>query len=190
MRLPALEKLQELAHLWHDSEDEDSDDVDPEAQRAAAAADADAAFSVLLSWLGRLQQLTSMELELDGGYDCLQFLCGLPAAAFSALTASSGLQQLRLRDVWWQDTAWPHMFAADRKLLQLTSLSLYQCYRSQAPCLPPQLLQQVAAACPALVEMEMWLAPQEDVQLAQLQQFTGSTACRPHMPDGAHGLAD
>jgi hypothetical protein len=171
VQLPALEDWYGLAAPWLHS-------VGNQAQKAAAQAGADDALAVLLTWLGQLQQLCCLELSIDSRYGYSRFICSLPAAAFAALTASSGLQELQLASVWWPDAAWPHMFAAGKKLSHLTSLSLHKLFSSKEVQLPPHLLQHIAAACPGLVELGMWLTPQQDGQLAQLQQLTALSKLR------------
>ena len=69
----------------------------------------------MLFYIGRLQQLTRLELHLDNGW--------LPAGpAYSALTASSSLASLVTSRAILPAGVWPHVFPSTRKMLNLTQL--------------------------------------------------------------------
>ena len=74
----------------------------------------------LLARLGELQQLTYLSMRGSLHHSGAHFSV-IPAAAYSALTASSKLQHLDI-DCCWPAFAWKHMFAAGRQLPQLRTL--------------------------------------------------------------------
>lgn len=82
VQLPALDHLYASPWLY-------SIGVGNQAQQAAAQAAADAALTALLFWLGQLQQLSTLEVQISSRYGIGMFVCSPPATAYSALTGSS-----------------------------------------------------------------------------------------------------
>lgn len=133
-------------------------------------------FGALLTWVGQLRHLTSLQVKLSI-MSSRHFCCNVPAAACSALTASSNLRELVLLDIWWPEAGWEHILSESRQLPQLTRLALgwpklgQESYRSP----PPQRLQQIASCCPAVQDLSLGLTLAGDDQVdsvAALQQLT------------------
>lgn len=99
-----------------------------------------------------MQQLTTLYLShiLD--------MTGCPAEAYSALTASSNLQRLRLRCCGLQDdpTVWQHVFPASTPPQKLRTLDLtFQGWEVDARQLKAADVACIAASCPALQELNL-----------------------------------
>lgn len=99
----------------------------------------------LLAALPGLQELTHLSLEGS-------MLDRAPAAAFTALTASSKLAHLRLAHAvptQGSGDLWDYVFAPGQGLAQLTSLSVANC--------SPLPLQTLPDACPIMQQLELSL---------------------------------
>jgi hypothetical protein len=100
--------------------------------------------ALMLSLLQQLQQLTHLHLP-----DTLQdpWDGGAPAAAYSALTASSKLQHVDIREAWVADGVWQHMFPAGRQLPNLQELNVA---RTGDFFLPAPEGSRLVSCCPGL----------------------------------------
>jgi len=103
--------------------------------------------AALHSLLGRLQQLHSLKLfELE--YDW-----PVAAAAYSSLTASTGLQQLQLTVENMPAGVWPHVFPPDRQLPALHELIMFcMVGMSRTPHQQQRQGQMTSAAWPAAAQ--------------------------------------
>jgi hypothetical protein len=124
----------------------------------------------LLSHLQPMQQLT--ELHLD---HCLQAVEAgtTPATAYSALTASSKLQQLNLRDNTLPAGVWQHAFPAGRQLPHLRVLYI-DCVREPGGNYAPAPYgSSLAGCCPSLQHLDMSELQYHTQLLAPLQGLSG-----------------
>jgi len=99
--------------------------------------------------------------------------CTPSAAAYSALTASSHLQQLVLGGWEFLTATWQQMFPPTRRLPELSYLCLYS---GEGPLQPLSQadMQAMVSCCPGLASLE--LMRQLPVETAKpLQQLTGLT---------------
>jgi hypothetical protein len=123
----------------------------------------------LLSQLQHLMLLTSLKIE-----DMLHVEeANPPAAAFSALTASSKLQHLHLDKCTLPAGLWQHMFPTGRQLPSLQELTL--CYCEEQPSgqsAPGPEGRHLVSACPDLQQLQIsgWQLSTE--LLTALQQLS------------------
>ena len=121
-------------------------------------ADGAAWLAQMLSYLQHMQQLT--HLCLDASLKTINDT-NPPAAAFSALTASSKLQHLGVNSCMLPEGVWHHVFPSGRQLPHLRSLNIS---RVQHPPLPGDRAaapegSRLVSCCPGLHFLNM-----EDVQ--------------------------
>jgi hypothetical protein len=109
-----------------------------------------------------MQQLSHMNLSY-----ALQHSTA-PAAAYSALTASSKLAFLGVPCCVLPEGAWQHVFPAGRRLPQLREL-----HALHAPDMSASDAARLAACCPSLESLEAELQPGADLQpLVQMSALT------------------
>jgi hypothetical protein len=103
----------------------------------------------LLSHLQHLQQLTHLHMEHN--MSVVKDEAPLPAAAYSALTASSKLQYLDARWFGLPVDAWPHVFPPGRQLPHLQELAIRVTQTSVAAgSLPTLGGTSLVSCCPGL----------------------------------------
>jgi hypothetical protein len=157
---------------------------------AAVDAANTAAVSALLAAVGRMTDLVSLTFRAGclGSDEPWWGWEAVPAAAFSALTASSKLQELVVESADELPLPWgavQHAFPAGRVLPHLTQLTL-QGILSSVPepiegtggrpgFMSAQHLRDVVAACPGLVELHICNAVASD-DLTPLLQLPSSVA--------------
>jgi hypothetical protein len=108
----------------------------------------------LLSYLRELQQLTFLGLSCSHSSE----LGDIPAAAFSALTASSKLQHLDISDLQLPAGAWQHVFPAGKQRPHLRSLNLAQITHPLTQGLFPASAPEgsrLVSCCPGLQSLDM-----------------------------------
>jgi hypothetical protein len=136
----------------------------------------------MLQDLGQLQQLTLLHLTnglpMERGY-MVAVRDFAPAAAYSALTASSNLRHLDIADNRLPAGAWQHVFPDGRLLPHLTSLDLSEVC-DDGGLLPVPEVTRLVSSCPALKALYLWEAcntvpiPAVPAELlAPLQQLSG-----------------
>ena len=143
-------------------------------------------FEVLLSSIGHLTQLQVLSLMMHKDRAGWPALPRLPSSAFAALTASSQLQELRVKllndpgamgeGIMPGSDVLQHIFPPGRRLEQLHSLALGSDYCDDNQWgLPVEELQRVAASCPALHTLDIGhlLATPPVADFTPLLQFTG-----------------
>jgi len=143
--------------------------------------------AALLAAIGQQAQLTGLSLEL---YSSHRIWRPPSAAAFSALTASSSLQYLKLQNCQLPACAWQQMFPPTRCLPELRCLCLDDNGGADGQQLGCAAMQAMVACCPALTCLR--LGPQLDVlTAAPLQQLTGLAIQRMDAPfqDSEHSIA-
>jgi len=142
--------------------------------------------AALLAAVGQQAQLTRLELLLYG-----RTWRPPSAAAYSALTASSHLQQLEIQGCELPACAWQQMFPPGRCLPELRRLWLQAEYnRGTRQQLSPADMQAMVSCCPALAYL--YLGPQVIVSTAvPLQQLTGLISLFMYAPfqDNAPSIA-
>lgn len=122
-----------------------------------------AGFAALMSHIGAMQDLTHLSLThgsvRDNRSEALAQLviADVPAATYSALTGSSKLQHLDLRNWPWPRHAWEHVFPAGRRLPNLRNLTYVTRY-GHAPPMSDRDLACMAACCPQLQQLELGAA--------------------------------
>jgi hypothetical protein len=124
----------------------------------------------LLSELQHLQQLTHLDLQ-----------CSLrtaadnpPAAAFSALTASSKLQHLNISKCTLSAGIWPHVVPrAGRQLSHLQELDISGIWTSSGDCAAAPDGSRLLCCCPGLRSLGMQSLQSRAEQLAPLQDLSG-----------------
>jgi hypothetical protein len=137
-----------------------------------------AGVALLLSHLQDLQQLTY--LGLKGSYSNSADVA--PAAAYSVLTASSKLQELRIDSYGMPAGVWQYVFPADRQLPDLQELSFCSITHPAAPegSLPtvpaPDPQASVIGSCfPSLQRLSI-LAVQDNAELLAALSVTALTS--------------
>jgi hypothetical protein len=101
----------------------------------------------LLSHLQHIQQLTCLSL------DCTLKAIA-PAADYSALTASSNLRLLDIRDCTLPAGAWQHVFPSGRQLPQLRVLAIGEVHTPEGPAAAPEG-SRLVSCCPGLQTLSM-----------------------------------
>jgi len=140
-------------------------DVDLQCREAWHAEDS----AALLAVIGQQPQLIRLEL-----CPCSSWYPP-PAAAFSALTASSCLQHLELTNCQLPPCAWQQLFPPRRRLPELCYLGIcFVISEEPAQQLSPADVQVMVSCCPALAHL--YLGSRLPVSTAApLQQLTGLT---------------
>jgi hypothetical protein len=134
----------------------------------------------LLCVLRELQQLTCLIL-----FDDLHYMeVSTPAAAYSALTASSKLQVLDVSYYGLPAGVWQHVFPASRQLQHMRSLSLTDWSFSTAPVAAPEGTRLVSC-CPGLQSLAMWDLQYGTGLLTELQGLSSLTALFLHSAPGS-----
>lgn len=130
----------------------------------------------LLSCMAGLQHLTELEISARVGIDWP------PAGpAYSALTASSNLASLGFEDLKIPGGAWPHVFRATRKLLNLTNIyfDLHQEITWGEPAVPSAWgaadVSSLVTCCPNLREIGDKLPLQHGPHVSELHKLTALT---------------
>lgn len=103
--------------------------------------------TALLAALATQQQLTRLAIDDERWWGTSS------AAPYSALTASSSLQQLRLNNCQVPAGAWQQMFQPTRRLPHLKSLTVDHDaggYYADPEVVSHEALQDMVACCPAL----------------------------------------
>jgi hypothetical protein len=125
----------------------------------------------LLSMLQPLQQLT--HLNLDGSWAEFEEGSAPTAAAFSALTASTKLQYLRMHGCMVPSGVWQHMFPAGRRLLHLRSLDLsHATAASGGKAMAPEG-SCIVRSCPGLKTLHIYGLQHNTKSLAPLGKRKG-----------------
>jgi len=121
--------------------------------------------AALLCELQQLTQLTHLHLS-----NSLKFQACVPsAAAYSALTASSALQYLNLRECSLPDGVWEHIFSADRSLPSLQALDLaYVCDDARLKTCD---VTRLVSCCPGLQQLDIAGTKQPAEQLEPLREL-------------------
>lgn len=145
----------------------------------------------LLPQLGHLQQLTHLQ------YSRGMIMEGHPPAllaAFSALTASSKLQHLKVCRGSLPSGVWQHVFPAGRQLPHLTSLGISNvAYTADAyaeiPEIPAPEGTRLVSCCPGLQSLDMQNLKYSTEVLAPLHKLTGlRTLLLATQQEGGQGL--
>lgn len=126
----------------------------------------------LLGLLPKMQQLT--HLDLSHALTQIVGLESMPAAAFSALTASSNLRHLDLAEMWAppDNVFWQHVFPANKRLMHLTKLEL----PFVSAGLSTDDINNVVQCCPALQQLNLARGLQPGVDLFALRQLSRLTS--------------
>jgi hypothetical protein len=125
-----------------------------------------AGVSELLSHLQQLTHLTVSRTLTGPG--------AAPAAAYSALTASSTLQHLDICLMALPAGAWQHMFPVGRQLAHLQYLNISSALNPEGDWIPAPECSSLVSCCPSLQELDLLIRPQCKPQLlAPLQGLTG-----------------
>jgi hypothetical protein len=133
-----------------------------------AQQDGDLGASQLLQLLARLTALRELNLEQIGGSWPQQ------ASAYSALTASSNLQEL-LIDTWRiSAAAWAHVFPVGRQLPQLHSFSAAGFGGNDRAPFGRADITRLVSCCPEMTDLRIDLCAR--VSLAPLQSLTALTS--------------
>jgi hypothetical protein len=149
-------QLQHLAFLRPGDMFEDESEGDAVRRSAFVAG--------LLSQLQHLTQLTYLDLpnHFHGMMDD-----NPPAAAFSALTASSKLQYLNISDCRVPEGVWQHVFPTDRQLPQLSTLLMDSVMQPEGyTVVPPG--SRIVSCCPGLQSLDMRCLRYDAEQMAPL----------------------
>jgi Leucine-rich repeat (LRR) protein len=101
----------------------------------------------LLSHLQHLQQLTYLDLNFT-----LKAIA--PAAAYSALTASSNLRGLDVRDCTVPAGTWQHVFPSGRQLPHLVLLHVGEVHTPKGPAAAPEG-SRLVSFCPGLLSLNL-----------------------------------
>jgi hypothetical protein len=124
-----------------------------------------AVVAALLSQMQHLQQLTHLDLY----YTLRSQHATTPAAAYSALTASSKLQYLRLCECTLPAGVWQQMFPAGRQLPHLQSINLSEVMQPGGDYAPIPEGSCLGSCCPGLRYLDAtWLTGTEE-QLRSLR---------------------
>jgi hypothetical protein len=123
----------------------------------------------LLSQLQPLQQLT--HLSLWGSLQAVEE-GNPPAAAYSALTASSKLQQLSFHNCTLPTGVWQHVFPAGRQLQHLTSLCIAGVRQPSGEYASAPEGSLLASCCAGLQDLDMTNLQYSAEQLSSLQGVT------------------
>ena len=126
----------------------------------------------LLSQLQRLQQLTHLELS-SASTLTVSPEGNPPAAAFSALTASSKLQCLNIRHCTLPAAVWHYMFPAGRQLPQLRSLDIACDTQPDGTEAAAPEGTRLVSCCPALQALSMQGLQYSAELLTPLQRLSG-----------------
>lgn len=127
--------------------------------------------SQLLQVLGRLSDLCDLDLQNIFGEWPKQQL-----SAYSALTASSNLQQLVVSGCNVPGAPWAHVFPAGRRLPQLHSISAAR-YDGRGPSpMRSTAIDRLVSCCPALKQLHIDIGA--DLSLTPLQSLTALTSLR------------
>jgi hypothetical protein len=120
--------------------------------------------------LSYLQQLTHIDLS-----DSLREAThsNLPAAAYSALTASSKLQYLGIRGCVLPAGVWQHLFAAGRQLPHLTSLQARGVLQASGDVALAPEGSLIVSCCPNLQDLNIDCLESHAELLAPLQGLSG-----------------
>jgi hypothetical protein len=150
--------------------------------------DARAEATQVLYHMQRLQQLT--HLELTHSYWVRRGDL-LPAAAYSALTASSKLQHLDISRSTWPPDAWKHVFPTGRMRPHLRSLDISwateECSSKHA--FPPDG-SRLVSCCPGLQSLDMQGLQHNAELLAPLQGLSALTTLRLTIQYAAYKVID
>jgi hypothetical protein len=143
-----------------------------------------AGVSEFLSHLQQLQQLTHLTVSRT-----LQDRKAVPpAAAYSALTASSKLQHLDISTTVLPPGAWKHMFLAGNQLLHLQSLDISYVMQQNYSYTPAPDFCPLVSCCPSLQQLSMRYGRCNAALLAPLRGLTGLgelyMSCLNHIPAG------
>jgi hypothetical protein len=136
-----------------------------------------------LSQLQALQQLTHLAVRCDSRREG-----NPPAAAFSALTASSKLQHLDISQCRLPPDAWQHVFPTDRQLPELQYLDIS--YVLTLPCGPAAAPEgtRLVSCCPGLQYLDMRHLQYSADCLTPFQGLSGLHTLRLDSYVGADGL--
>jgi hypothetical protein len=137
-------------------------------QPIQAQQDGDLGASQLLQLLVRLTALRELSLEQIGGSWPQQ------ASAYSALTASSSLQQLWVNACQLQGAVWAHVFPVGRQLPQLHVLSAWLNGGSDRASFGSADITRLVSCCPGVEDLRIDLCA--DASLAPLQSLTALTS--------------
>ena len=138
--------------------------------RRCASTDIAAGTAYLLLPLQHMQQLTHLDLNVS---HIVGPQATIPAAAFSALTASSGLQYLRITGTILPEGVWQHVFPAGRQLPRLQELCVtYISHPSGSPTQFPEG-SRLVSCCPGLQALVYMRLQYSAGQLAALRGLTG-----------------
>jgi hypothetical protein len=121
----------------------------------------------LLSYLQPLQQLTHLDMGLS------KWEGSPPAAAFSALTASSKLRHLDLHGCTLPAGVWQHVFPAGRQLPHLRSLKLNWVKAPDGSPSPAPEGRRLVSCCPGLQSLDVGSLQYSAELLAALQELSG-----------------
>jgi hypothetical protein len=122
----------------------------------------------LLSELPQLLQLTNLGCNLDVGD-----AGSTPAAAFSALTASSELRIPHVSNCKLPTDVWQHVFPAGRQLLHLRSLNVSKVKQPQGGASLAPEGTCLVGCCPGLRSLNMMQLQYSAERLAPLQNLSG-----------------
>lgn len=127
----------------------------------------------LMSLLQQLTQLSSLSLD---GAELPEPAAAAKCAAYSAITSSTGLKQLRLKG-FVPASAWPHVFSASQQLPQLSMLEVGYNYGTNTAPFSNQPWQKMVQACPALQHLKLHLGakPKHGAGRVHAQSY-----CRSH----------
>jgi hypothetical protein len=125
-----------------------------------------AVVAALMSQLQHLQQLTHLDLHST----LRSQHATAPAAAYSALTAGSKLQYLRLSECTLAAGVWQHMFPAGRQLPQLQSIDLSEVMQPGGDYAPVPEGSCLGRCCPGLRFLHAWWLTGTKEQLRSLRE--------------------
>jgi hypothetical protein len=132
-------------------------------------AGAAAGVAQLLSKLQELTQLT--HLDLTGTLRRVEH-SNPPAAAFSALTASSMLQHLSIRNCTVPAGVWQGMFPAGRQLQHLRALHISRVETPSNQFVAPPAGSSLVRCCPGLQSLDLHYLPCSQELLEAVQGFS------------------
>jgi hypothetical protein len=134
-----------------------------------------AGIAQLLSQLLHLQQLTHLQLQYSLTFvdeaDC-------PAAAYSALTASSTLQHLNISSCRMPLGVWQHVFPAGRQLPQLRSVDISHVTRPAGGLALAPDGTRLVSCCPGLQSLDLKLLQCSTTQLGPMSMLSGLSALK------------
>ena len=137
-----------------------------------------AGYAQLLSELPKLQQLTCLILAR-----CLYVSeGGTPAAAYSALTASSKLRHLDVSEGSFPAGVWQHVFPAGRQLPHLRELDLSEVTGCPVTAADGSSL---VSCCPGLQSLNMWRLACSAGLLGALQGLSSLSSLSLQPPAGS-----